>query len=154
MIAHLENKLGAIGNEKEGTMLPHALQDGLKELMYNFSEYQYGKYDKQSNEVIMQDVIRLAHTKPFIPRQRTLFEKIAKEKLEVPVTWEVIMTKEGSNKETWENAAKIMLYMALLRNHRNFLDNEVSMDVINHVAAMLSEEQRVLHSKQLPAKAY
>ena len=98
----------------------------------------------------MRDVLRLVHPKPRDDKESEMFKKIVKGELESPETWEVIISKEGSKKETWEKAVKVMPIMALLRNLRNLLENKVSEEAIQYTIAQLRDEKTILNSKQFP----
>lgn len=157
-IAFIASEIGPIGDGDEekvkGTMLPHSLQKGLKAAWKNFNEYGFSKYDRGSSSVKMQDVIRLVHPKTKDKERKKLHAKIAKGELGSADTWEVLVSGEGSNKKTWEQAVKKMPIMALLRNLRNLLDKEVSDDTINAVIEKLTNEKVIQNSKQFPFRFF
>lgn len=77
--------------------------------------------------------------------------------------WEVVLSQFGQNKDSkrkvWEFLVEndLIGYMALLRNLRNMLSVDVSMETIEKVAEQLGDAERVRNSKQLPfrfASAY
>ena len=150
IIAYMEKKIGKLGDEEKNTMLPNNLRKGLENTMHNFNEYQYSKYDRNDAAVTMQDVIRLVHPIAKSPEEGILFGKIAKDELGSADTWEVLTMKEGSNKETWEKAATKMPIMALLRNLRNLLDNNVSEQTIDYAVSQLTNPSKIRNSKQFP----
>ena len=150
IIGYLQGKLGAIGNEKEGTMIPNSLLRGLKEAIHTFSAYQLAKYDRNDATVSMKDLIRLIHPKPRSDEESNLYKKILKDELESADTWEVLISGKGSTKANWEKASKKMPIMALLRNLRNLLDNNVSAETINYIVGQLTDEAKILNSKQFP----
>ena len=153
VIAFIESEIGAIGDEKQQTMLPHSLQKGLQTAFQSFNEYGFSKYDKASASVSMRDVIRLVHPKPE-KEQEVLYKKIAKDELESADTWEVLISGKGSTKENWETAVKKMPIMALLRNLRNLLDKGVSAEVLNAVVEKLTNEKIIQNSKQFPFRFF
>ena len=150
IIGYLQGKLGALGNEKEGTMIPNSLLRGLKEAIHTFSAYQLAKYDRNDATVSMKDLIRLIHPKPRSDEESNLYKKILKDELESADTWEVLISGKGSTKANWEKASKKMPIMALLRNLRNLLDNNVSAETINYIVGQLTDEAKILNSKQFP----
>jgi 60 kDa SS-A/Ro ribonucleoprotein len=68
------------------------------------------------------------------------------------VNWEVLVTQFGSTQEVWTYLLdnELVGYMAMLRNLRNFLKADISMDAVKRVASFLSNKEQVLRSKQLP----
>jgi len=144
-----------LANEREGTKklnrLPNALKKGIARAFHKFDEYQFAKYNRDT-EVRIRDAMFLTHPKPDTKEKEELFKKIADDTLAVPYTWEVELSKEDgrSKKEKWEQliASKKLGYMAQLRNLRNMLDERV--DNIEEVLDFLSDPINVLHSRQLP----
>jgi hypothetical protein len=67
------------------------------------------------------------------------------------VTWETLISKFGSTKETWTLVAPNMGYMALLRNLRNFEEKGVDLDPI---LERIANPEQVKRSKQLPFRFY
>jgi len=146
VIAYLVSKIGNIGNVDKKGSLPAALKKGLAETMHNFDEYRYSKYDRKGS-VKLRDVIRLVHPKPRDEAESTLFKKIAKSELGSANTWEVLISTKGSNKETWTEALKLMPIMALIRNLRNLLDNDVE---VEEAYQKLTNPEIIRKSKQFP----
>lgn len=144
-----------IANNRQGqkklNKLSKQLQRGIKEAFNKFDEYQFAKYNRKT-EIKIKDAMFLTHPKPKDEKQKELFTKIANDTLETPYTWEVELSKGLDKKKTWEELidSKKVGFMALLRNLRNILDAEVSMDHIIKVCEYLSNKNAVLKSKQLP----
>lgn len=72
---------------------------------------------------------------------------------EAGLTWEVLSAaygKGGLTAKAWEAIIPSMGYMALLRNLRSFEEKGVSSDVLDQVAARLSDPKEVEKSRQLP----
>jgi hypothetical protein len=96
--------------------------------------------------------------------QQALFNKIVKQELAIPYTWETELSALGQQKfanETAKNRAITakwqqlidsdkLGYMALLRNLRNILAANVSTAHIKKVSERLADEKAVANSKQLP----
>lgn len=130
-----------LGNENkkkpkgQGHLADRQLRDGLALAFAKFDEYSLAKYDHQGRGVTMRDVMFLSHPKPRNEAQAVLFKKVAEKKLTVPDTWEVALTRAGSDpdakKAAWtrlaENTVNLNFkdrdgrlgYMAVLRNIRN-----------------------------------
>ena len=72
------------------------------------------------------------------------------------MTWEALSSviEGGMDAKAWEAVIPVMGYMALLRNLRNFLGAGVSSDVLDKVAARISDPTEVANSKQLPFRFY
>lgn len=137
--------------------LSNQVRKGLSDVFESgrFDEYQYGKYNRKS-EIRLRDAMFMVHPKPQNKEMEELFSKIANNNLSVPYTWETELTKAGqeglSKKRVWEDLilSSKMGYMALLRNLRNFLNEDVSDVLINKVAERIADPVEVRRSKQLP----
>lgn len=157
----------AIANErtnvKKLNKLSKQLQKGLAEAFNKFDEYQFAKYNRDA-AVKLKDALFLVHPKAKDEAQQALFDKIVKDELQVPYTWETELSSVGQLKyETaelrkaafrakWEeliSSGKVG-YMAMLRNLRNILEAEVSKDALNKVCNYIANEKAVANSKQLP----
>lgn len=148
---------------KKLNKLSKQLQKGLADAFNKFDEYQFAKYNRDA-AVTLKDALFLVHPKAKDEAQQILFDKIAKDELETPYTWEVELSacgqqifdspelKQAATRATWEaliNSNK-MGYMATLRNLRNILEAGVSKEAMLKVCAYLSNAKAVANSKQLP----
>lgn len=147
-----------LANEREGTKklnkLPTALKKGVARAFYKFDEYQFAKYNRDT-EVTIRDAMFLCHPKP-IKEKEELFKKIADNTLDIPYTWETELSKADgrSKKEKWESliASDKVGYMAQLRNLRNMLEENVNN--IQVVLDSLADSVNVAHSRQLPFRFF
>lgn len=156
-----------LANERKGAKklnrFSKQLQKGLAMSFNNFDEYQFAKYNRQT-EVKLKDALFLVHPKAKDESQQEIFNKIANDTLATPFTWETELSQLGQNRfendnakkaafrQTWENLieSKKVGYMALMRNLRNILEAEVSGRHIKMVCDYLSNEKAVSRSRQLP----
>lgn len=157
----------AIANErndvKKLNKLSKQLQKGLAAAFNKFDEYQFAKYNRDA-AVKLKDALFLVHPKATDEAQQALFDKIAKDELQVPYTWETELSalgqqkydsaelKKAAVKAKWEeliDSGKVG-YMAMLRNLRNILEAEVSKEALKKVCAYIANEKAVANSKQLP----
>jgi len=148
---------------KKLNRLSKQLQKGLGDAFNRFDEYQFAKYDRETG-VKLKDALFLVHPKAKNEAQQALFDKIAKDQLKVPYTWETELSllgqqkfetdelKEAAIKAKWEELilSNKMGYMATLRNLRNILEADVSMEALNKVCEYLGNEKAVAGSRQLP----
>ena len=148
---------------KKLNRLSKQLQKGLAEAFNKFDEYQFAKYNRD-NAIKLRDALFLVHPKAKDELQQTLFNKIVKDELQVPYTWEAELSALGQEKfdsdalkksafrTKWEEliVSRKMGYMATLRNLRNILEAEVSKDALNQVCEYLANAEAVAKSKQLP----
>ena len=152
-----------LANDRKGTKklnrLSKSLKRGIAMAFHKFNEYQFAKYNRKTS-VRIRDAMFLSHPKPTTDEEKILFKKIADDTLAIPYTWEVILSEAGKTgrdkKEVWEeliDSGKLP-YMATLRNLRNIVEANVSLEHIQKVADYLSDEENVLHSKQLPFRFY
>ena len=144
--------------------LSRQIQNGLQKAFNRFDEYQFAKYDRDNLEVKLRDALFLVHPKAKDDAQQLIFNKITDRKLETPYTWETELSALGQQKfetpeqkseairQKWEELVKSgrLGYMALLRNLRNMLTSKISAECVNIVTSILSNEQQVAKSRQLP----
>lgn len=104
-----------------GKPIPNSLKKAWKKFLENRSEYDLAKYRMESRRFKTVDVVNLvkAHSSEI-----DLLMK-GQLKLSEEDTWEALISKEGSSKETWTKAIDLMGHMALLRNLRNLHQNGV-----------------------------
>lgn len=157
----------ARSGEKKLNKLSKQIQKGLAEAFYKFDEYQFAKYNRQT-EVTLKDALFLTHPKANSEVQQELFGKIVNDELETPYTWEVELSNLGQQhfeseklradavRDKWEEliCSGKLGYMALLRNLRNILQAGVSPEAIKCVAERLSDARAVRKSKQLPFRYF
>lgn len=104
---------------------------GLAEAFYNFNEYKFAKYDRDS-AIKLRDVMFMVHPKPRNDYEVQLFKKIADRTLSTPDTWEVALSSGADKKETWTrliDEGKIG-GLAMLRNLNNMKKSNVEHEVI------------------------
>jgi 60 kDa SS-A/Ro ribonucleoprotein len=153
---HREMKGGHVV-EKKLYKLSNQIRKGLADVFESgkFDEYQYAKYNR-ATEIKLRDILFLTHPKPRDTEMEVLFGKIANNNLDTPYTWETELSKAGqdgkSKKAVWEDLilSGKLGYMALLRNLRNILKEEVSDILVDKVAGRIGDPKEVRYSKQLP----
>jgi 60 kDa SS-A/Ro ribonucleoprotein len=148
---------------KQLNKLSKQVQKGLAAAFNKFDEYQFAKYNRDT-QVKLRDALFLVHPKAVSETQQALFDKIVRNELAVPYTWEVELSKLGQQafehaeqkktalKAKWEELifSNKLGYMALLRNLRNILEAEVNAEALDRVCAYLGNSDAVARSKQLP----
>lgn len=148
---------------KKLNKLSKQIQKGLAKSFNHFDEYQFAKYNREA-EVSLRDALFLVHPKAKDEHQQLLFNKIANEELAVPYTWETRFSelgkqkfendneKQAAKRKEWEALidSKQVGYMAMMRNLRNIILAEVSVEHMIKVCAFLSNEENVANAKQLP----
>jgi 60 kDa SS-A/Ro ribonucleoprotein len=157
----------AIANErtnvKKLNKLSKQLQKGLAAAFNKFDEYRFAKYNRDA-AVKLKDALFLVHPKAKDEAQQVLFDKIVKDELQVPYTWETELSalgqlkydtaglKQAAVKAKWEELifSNKIGYMATMRNLRNILEAEVSKEALNKVCEYIANEKAVANSKQLP----
>jgi len=162
LLAYYQLANGRTGRKKLNK-LAKQIQNGLADAFNRFDEYQFAKYNRAA-DIKLKDALFLVHPKAVNESQQALFDKIAKDVLEVPYTWETELSALGQQKFAGEKEKQIAFrakweelitsgklgYMALLRNLRNIIEANVSMNVIRQVCLILSNANAVTKSKQLP----
>lgn len=154
-------------NERKGLKklngLSKQIQKGLSAAFNKFDEYQFAKYNRDS-EIKLRDALFVVHPKPRSEAQQQLFNKIAGNTLQTPFTWETELSALGQNtfeneqakaiafKNKWEELidSDRLGYMALLRNLRNIVEAGVSFPHVKKVCDTLSSPAKVAKAKQFP----
>lgn len=162
LLAYYQVANGRTGTKKLNK-LSKQVQHGLASAFNTFDEYQFAKYNRAA-EIKLKDALFIVHPKAANEAQQAIFDKIAKSTLQTPYTWETELSALGQQpfaneqekaaafRATWEAliiSGKVG-YMALLRNLRNILEANVSMDVMEKLCAYLADRNAVAKSKQLP----
>lgn len=143
--------------------LSKQVQRGVGLAFNKFDEYQFAKYNRDGS-IKLRDVLFLTHPKPKNEAQQVVFNKIARNELNTPYTWETELSALGQVKFVSEGARTAAVtqkweelihsnkvgYMALLRNLRNILDANVSPSAMQKVCFTLADPHQVRQSRQLP----
>lgn len=148
--------LGVFGDKK---LIPMAIKRGVGDAFNKYDEYSLAKYNTKGT-VKLRDVLRIVHPKAVNAEKGQLFEKVMKDTLAVPYTWETALSTNGqlpeserkSDKQLWTELVHSgeLGYMALLRNLRNILEAGLDAETMDTVYARLSDKEEVAKSKQLP----
>lgn len=126
-----------------GKPIPNSLKKIWRAKLQSATDYQLAKYRMDSRTVKTIDVVRLTHANSLA------IDALVKGTLKNTDTWESIISAEGSNKASWTSALTKMGHMAVLRNLRNFVKNEVNM---TDVISILKEGAET--GKQLPFRYF
>lgn len=149
-VAFYKQRNGDIGDATKKGMLCNPLKRGLADSFHKFNEYQLAKYDRDGG-VKLKDVMKIVHPKPKNPKEAALFKRVVERSLVTPETWEVSLSTKGASKKTWEEILPKMSIMAVIRNLRNLLENDVD---IKPVVKMLTDPKIIAKSKQFPFRFY
>lgn len=131
--------------EKYGKPIPNSLKKAWSAFVAGKNDYQLAKYRMENREYKLVDLVNLVHAKS---------DSIAKLmkgelKLDETMTWEALISAKGSSTATWTEAIDLMGHMALLRNLRNFVQNNVDPD-----AYLQKLQDTAKDGKQLPFRYY
>ncbi len=146
------------GNGKEP--LSAQVKKGLAAAFTKFDEYQLAKYNR-ATEITLRDVLFMCHAKPKDKEQEALWQRLIDDKLTVPDTWEVGLSKGGGKKTVedkkvrWERllAENKLGAMALLRNLRNMEEAGVDEDLV-FAALDKANYEKVLPYRFIAAARY
>lgn len=118
------------------------LKVGLARALKKFNEYQLAKWNKDG-AVKLRDVLFLSHARPNDEAQKILFDKLAKNELATPDTWEVQLSAGANKAETFTRlmAEKKLGALALLRNLRGMIEAGVSEDAIRDALTNMNAER-------------
>ena len=162
-LAYYELANQRVGQAKGLNKLSKQVQLGVAEAFNKFDEYQLAKYNRDG-AIKLKDALFIVHPKAKDAAQQAIFNKIVKDELATPYTWETELSALGqfsyvddteksmAFKAKWEELidSRKLGYMALMRNLRNILDAFISPKHIEKVCATLADAEQVAKSKQLP----
>lgn len=116
---------------------------GLGQALKKFSAFQLAKWDLNSANQSIKDIMFLTHPKPDTVEQSNLFRMIANEKLPVPKTWEVLLSQGGCKSKVFTELmeSKQLGALAFLRNLRNMVKSGVSEQLIRSYAEQVDCER-------------
>lgn len=90
-----------LANNREGVKklnkLSKQIQNGLEESFNRFDEYQFAKYNRNT-DVRLRDALFLVHPKAKSEEQQIVFNKIVNNSLQTPYTWETELSALGQTK--------------------------------------------------------
>lgn len=132
--------------------ISNQVKKGLAIAFNTFSEYQLAKFDKNSADIRIRDVMFLVHPKPNSEEQTALFKRVADQALTTPDTWETQLSSGADKAQTFTRlmAEKKLGALAFLRNLRNMTQAGVSEDVIRAYALTVNVD-RVLPFRYVAA---
>ena len=149
--------------------LSNQIKEGLAAAFNKFDEYQFAKYNRKG-AVTLRDALFITHPHPKDEKQQAIFDKITKQTLETPYTWETELSALGEREfEDYGDRLKAtgalwtelmesgrLGYMALLRNLRNIIScgDYISDHVISSICTRLSNPDEVRRSRQLPFRFF
>ena len=162
LLAYYQMANGRKGTKKLNK-LSKQVQKGLGDAFNSFDEYQFAKYNRDA-DVKLRDALFLVHPSPKSEEQQVIFNKIAKDELTTPYTWETELSALGQQKYAspaekadaikakWEELidSNKIGYMATMRNLRNMLDANISPMHVQKVCYYLGNENAVKNAKQFP----
>ena len=130
------------------------VKKGLATAFKKFNEYSLAKYNRP-NTVKLRDILFLTHPRPDNQEQQDLWNKLVKNELKTPDTWEVELSAKGNNKESWERllAEKKLGGLALIRNLRNMIEQKVNQNIIKQ-AILEMKTDRILPFRFIAASRY
>ncbi len=130
------------------------VKKGLAAAFKKFNEYSLAKYNR--NETVkLKDVLFLTHPKPDNQEQQDMWNRLIKEELKTPDTWEVELSAKGNNKESWERllSEKKLGGLALIRNLRNMIEQRVSSSAIKEALSEMKTD-RILPFRFIASARY
>ncbi|MBL7978627.1 MAG: TROVE domain-containing protein [Bacteroidetes Order II. Incertae sedis bacterium] len=157
----------AIANQRNGVKklnrLSKQVQKGLAASFNRFDGHQFAKYNRKT-DVTLKDALFLVHPKAKSDQQQLLFDKIIRDELETPYTWETELSRVGQMDFETEKQKKVAVsatwealvlsrrlgYLALLRNLRNILQTEPSTSVLKEVCRQINDPKAIEKSKVFP----
>lgn len=112
--------------------LSNQVKRGLAEAFHKFNAYQFAKWDKNSAQVRVRDVMFLSRPKPQTTAEEQLFKQIADRTLPVPDTWEVALSSGADKGAAFTRLMREnkLGAIAFLRNLRNMQEAGVSKQAI------------------------
>lgn len=123
--------------------ISNQVKRGLAKAFTKFNEYQLAKWDKNSANISIRDVMFLTHPKPQTTEQTELFKRIASNEMKTPDTWEVELSGGANKKETFERLMREnkLGALAFIRNLRNMVQSGVSTQLIQDYGMSVNPEK-------------
>lgn len=133
-----------------GKPIPNSLKKAWSQYLEKQNDYSLAKYRMEKRAYKLVDVVNVSH-----PKSESI-DKLMKGKLKLvdnKSTWESYISQNGSNKDTWTHVIKsgMMGHMALLRNLRNLLKNNVDVNLFIEDLVNGVEEGKQLPFRYLSA---
>lgn len=152
-------ELLALWNKVKGAnaAYPAQLKKGLARAFVKFDAYSLAKYNADSAEFKLRDVMFLSHPRPKDVEQENTFRALAAKTLPPPDTWEVALSSGADKKETFTRLLTEgkLGYLALLRNLRNMEQAGVDPALISQaILARKRGAERVLPFRYIAAARY
>lgn len=107
-------------------ILPNALKEAVRFKLVQFSDYSLAKYKGKGDAINLYDLVNMVHA------SSDAITKLMKGTLGAADTWEVELSKNGNNKESWSRllAEKKLGALATVRNLRNMLQAGIKTDTL------------------------
>jgi hypothetical protein len=102
------------------TPIPNSLKKAWRDALEKSPARYLAKNQLNGRYVSTKDVIRLVH-----PKSKEVSSFMNGEVTNEDNTWEAIVSKYGSYRESWTKAIEVMPHMAMLRNLRNLIEHDV-----------------------------
>lgn len=147
---------------------------GLRAAFNRFDEYQFAKYsfsysprDKQK-KITMRDALFLVHPKAKDERQQEIFDRIARDELRAPYTWEhekAELAKRhyssyddrlDAERDMWEAMIDSgrLGYMALIRNLTRMYSLAISDEAIDKLCKQITDVDALRKSRMMPFRLF
>jgi len=136
--------------------IPRRLRNGIAWAFEKFDSYQIAKYKGKNKTITLRDLVCVCNPKSNKCKAGSeTIKQLLDRTLPPAETWETKLSQAGKNGETdskkkaWETllSADKIGYMALLRNIRNFIEENVDEELW---LPKLTDKEKVLKSKQFP----
>jgi 60 kDa SS-A/Ro ribonucleoprotein len=134
--------------------IANSFKKGLALAFPKFTETQLQKYN-QDRDIKLRDVLFLCHAKPQDKAQERVWKRLINNELKTPDTWEVEISASKDKQASWERLLREnkLGALALLRNLRNFKENNVNESLIKKALRSMNTE-RVLPFRFISAAKY
>lgn len=154
------------------------LTKGLRTAFNRFDEYQFAKYSlnfkcrpgskKDKKMVTLRDALFLVHPKAKDEQQQQIFNRIARDELQTPYTWEYkkaelqkrqfrsFKEKLDAELEMWEEMLDSgrLGYMAIVRNIKRMYELAITDGMVDKVCEQLLDKDRMLKSRIMPIRLF
>lgn len=133
-------------------VLPAQAKKGLAKAFVKFDEYQLAKYNRDGI-VKLRDVLFLCHPKPLTSAQQDLWNRLVKDELRTPDTWEVELSSGADKAATFTRLLKEkkLGHLAVLRNLRNMVDSGVDNTLIKNGISTAGGKDKTLPFRYVAA---
>ena len=141
-----------VNNARSRSPLAKQVKTGLAAAFGKFNEYTLAKYNRDG-AIKLRDVLFMVHAKPKDESQKDLWNRLIKNELVIPDTWEVALSAGDDKNQTFTRLLKANKLggLAIIRNLRNMRDANVDKYLVKEALMDKDKMRHVLPFRYIAA---